>query len=201
MTTCTIISRISTGLVNHLLFFFLLLLILQQPTCLVSSSNSNSNNKFGVHMIRSPESNIAPQGDEVQFECELNLEPDRLEWRFLPQDRLGRSKNDFIYMNSNNGFNVTLKERVSKLTVVVSHQTVGEYQCIAWIGASALASLPAKLSLATISLDSSGAGKNYKSYQSRHQQQLVWKVSPGNSVIIKCGEVISFPPPVWTFYK
>lgn len=52
-------------------------------------------------MIRSPESNIAPQGDEVQFECELNLEPDRLEWRFLPQDRLGDNKNDYIYMSSN----------------------------------------------------------------------------------------------------
>lgn len=101
---------------------------------------------------------------------------------------------------------MTLKERVSKLTVVVSHQTVGEYQCIAWIGASALASLPAKLSLATISLDGSGAGKNYRILPSarrgyQQQQQLVWKVSPGNSVIIKCGEVVSFPPPVWTFYK
>lgn len=100
---------------------------------------------------------------------------------------------------------MTLKERVSKLTVVVSHQTVGEYQCIAWIGASALASLSAKLSLATISLDGSGSGKNYRIMPSARrgyqQQPLLWKVSPGNSVIIKCGEVISFPSPVWTFYK
>lgn len=101
MSSCTFFSRISTGFVNQLIFVLLILTqILQQPTCLVSSTSS-SNNKFGVHMIRSPESNIAPQGDEVQFECELNLDPDRLEWRFLPQDRLGDNKNDYIYMNSN----------------------------------------------------------------------------------------------------
>lgn len=100
--SCTFFSRISTGFVNQLIVLLLIITqILQQPTCLVSSSSNGNNNKFGVHMIRSPESNIAPQGDEVQFECELNLEPDRLEWRFLPQDRLGDSKNDYIYMNLN----------------------------------------------------------------------------------------------------
>uniref|UniRef100_A0A336MD34 Interference hedgehog n=1 Tax=Culicoides sonorensis TaxID=179676 RepID=A0A336MD34_CULSO len=202
MTSFKLSTRISTKFVNRSLVLLILFLtqILQQSSCLTSSS---SNSRFGVHMIRSPESNIAPRGDEVQFECELNLEPDRLEWRFLPQDRLGDSKNDYIYMNSNNGYNVTLKERVSRLTVVVSHQNVGEYQCIAWIGASALASLPAKLSLASISLSESGKNRQLSSTRrgSQQQQQITWRVSPGNSVIIKCGEVISFPAPVWTFYK
>lgn len=219
-------TRISTTLVYQLILLVLLITnILPQCRCLASSSSSSSS-RFGVHMVRSPESNIAPQGDEVQFECELNLEPDRFEWRFLTQDRVGDNKNDYIYMNANvsihttldlkkynqnidsylqNGYNVTVKENISRLTVIVSHNTVGEYQCIAWIGASALASLPAKLSLATISLDANSLGKNDRIPSSMRrglqQQNVHWSVTPGNSVIIKCGEVVSYPPPVWTFFK
>lgn len=89
---------------------------------------------------------------------------------------------------------------------MVSQHTVGEYRCIAWFGASALASLPAKLLLATISLDNSNSDYNSKSTPSQlrrglDQNVVRWTVSPGNSVIIKCGDVISFPPPVWSFYK
>jgi hypothetical protein len=67
----------------------------------VSNSGSNTpQSKLGVYMLRSPESTVAPQGDEVQFECELNLEPERLEWRFRPLDSLG-DKDDFIYLHKN----------------------------------------------------------------------------------------------------
>lgn len=91
-------TRISiTCLVKEIVLLLLLMThILPQSRCL-----ANSTNKFGVQMIRSPEPSIAPDGDEVQFECELNLEPERLEWRFLPQDKLGDNQNDYIYMNSN----------------------------------------------------------------------------------------------------
>lgn len=115
----TFFSRISTVFESQLIFLLLILAqILQQPSCLVSSSSNN--NKFGVHMIRSPESNIAPQGDEVQFECELNLEPDRLEWRFLPQDRLGDNKNDYIYMSSNvSTFNHEDVRKIFQLCIIL----------------------------------------------------------------------------------
>lgn len=88
-------------LVKELVLLLLLVThILPQSRCLALSTTSNSNNKFGVQMIRSPESIIAPDGDEVQFECELNLEPERLEWRFLPRDKFGDNQNDYIYVNS-----------------------------------------------------------------------------------------------------
>lgn len=101
---------------------------------------------------------------------------------------------------------MTLTERISKLAVVVNQHTIGEYRCIAWFGASALASLPAKLMIATISLDNSSSSdaSNVTPSQLRRgldQETIHWKVSPGNSVIIRCGDVISFPPPVWSFYK
>lgn len=35
----------------------------------------------------------------------------------------------------------------------VSQNTVGEYQCVVWFGASGVATVPAKLSLADIALE------------------------------------------------
>lgn len=51
-------------------------------------------------MIRSPESTIAPLRDEVLFECELNLNPDRLEWRFRSSDSNG-IVDDYLYLRKN----------------------------------------------------------------------------------------------------
>lgn len=51
-------------------------------------------------MIRSPESTIAPLRDEVLFECELNLNPDRLEWRFRSSDSSG-IVDDYLYLRKN----------------------------------------------------------------------------------------------------
>lgn len=81
------------------------------------------------------------------------------------------------------------------MRVYVNQNSVGEYQCIAWFGASALASIPAKLTLAAIQLNSS------KSLGTQVLPVAHWKVQPGNSILVKCGDVISNPPPVWTFFK
>ncbi|XP_062559047.1 interference hedgehog-like isoform X2 [Armigeres subalbatus] len=191
-----------------------------------SSSSSGSTKSLGVYMIRSPESTTAPAGDEVLFECELNLIPERLEWRFRPQDAAG-TRDDYTYLNRN-GHNVTTVEGNSKLHVYVNSKTIGEYQCVAWFGASAIASIPARLTLATISLESSisNSGSAYNNYGSLRSslsdsphntrndrvpsvmrrvmspiQQQHLKISPGNSIIIKCGEVASNPPAIWSYYK
>lgn len=66
------------------------------PSCKCSSNSS----KLGVHMIRSPESTIAPLRDEVLFECELNLNPDRLEWRFRSSHSNG-TVDDYLYLRKN----------------------------------------------------------------------------------------------------
>lgn len=88
------------------------------------------------------------------------------------------------------GYNITTEDSVSKLRVYVSQQSAGEYQCVAWLGAAALASIPAKLLLADISVNTS--------VNPRIQH---WNVPPDNNILINCGEVISNPPPVWNFYK
>ncbi|XP_055607220.1 interference hedgehog-like [Uranotaenia lowii] len=181
-----------------------------------TGSSSSSTKSLGVYMIRSPESTTAPAGDEVLFECELNLIPERLEWRFRPQDRPG-NREDYSYLNKHE-HNVSTSEGTYKLHVYVNSKTIGEYQCVAWFGASAIASIPARLTLASISLDSNSinSGTSTSSISdygrrpdqvptmmrrvfSQPQQRL--RISPGNSIIIKCGEVASNPPAIWSYYK
>jgi hypothetical protein len=57
-------------------------------------------------------------------------------------------------LKKQSGYNVTTKDKLSKLHVYVNQKTVGDYECVAWFGASAITSTSAKLMLATISLDS-----------------------------------------------
>lgn len=88
-------------------------------------------------------------------------------------------------------YNITTKDRLSKLHVYVNQKTIGDYRCVAWFGASAHASISAKLRLATIALDSKEGSKNL----------IHWKIAPKNSLIIRCGDVVSAPDPVWSYYK
>lgn len=194
-------------------------------TLVVGLATIVSSSKLGIHIVRSPESTIAPLHDEVLFECELNLEPERLDWRFRAISGRGQ-KRDWVQLNKSvsnynklhieipkimiffkhqDGYNITTDGGTSKLRIDVGANSVGEYQCVSWFGASALASIPARLTLAAIKLDpvnggglSSGSGGREK-----HNQPVVsrWTVQSGNAVLLKCGEVISTPSPVWSFYR
>ncbi|XP_055684502.1 interference hedgehog isoform X3 [Lutzomyia longipalpis] len=173
---------------------------------LVATTTTAPSSKLRLYMVRSPETTVAPLGDEVLFECALNVEPERLQWRFRSQS----GKGELMYLNETAGYNITFKDGVSKLRIYVSPKTIGEYQCIAWYGASALASVSAKLTLATITLgndnhifEQDGFGVNILDGKRRNPppQIVHWQVSPGNSVIIKCGDIVSNPPPVWSYFK
>lgn len=93
----------------------------------------------------------------------------------------------FIFQDRHN---ITMEDSISKLRIYVTQHSAGDYQCVAWLGAAALASIPAKLLLANITVDTSV-----------NPRLLQWKVPPGNNILISCGEVISSPLPVWNFYK
>jgi len=153
------------------------------------NSTNSSNNSLGVFIERGPESAVAPKGDEVVFECEMNLKPDRLEWRFRYSTR-----DPYRYLNASDGYNVTSsnEERTWKLRIYVSAQTLGDYQCVAWYGPGAIASTPGRLTLVSISVD------NANGY-SRHAVR--WSVAPKNCVLLRCGSVTSNPPAIWSFYR
>jgi hypothetical protein len=62
------------------------------------------------------------------------------------------------------------------------------FQCVAWIGASALASVPAKLSLAEL-----------RAFP--HQSNQHYEVEVGNTVSIHCGTPYSNPPAFLQYYR
>ncbi|XP_053670237.1 interference hedgehog-like [Anopheles nili] len=171
-----------------------------------SSGSGTSSSGLGVYMLRSPEYTIAPADDEVLFECELNLLPERLEWRFRAQGTAGQRK-DYVYIGRNQpGYNASTVDSRYKLRVSVSEATIGEYQCVAWFGASAIASIPAQLTLATIGLEPANEGvpgrhDRVPTTMRRIQPQQHFKVFPGNSIIIDCGDIVSKPAPIWSYYK
>lgn len=68
----------------------------------LSSNPTTKADKFTAFMERQPESTIAPLYDEVLFECGLNLDPDKIEWRFRPhrqRNNTNKTFNDYIYLN------------------------------------------------------------------------------------------------------
>lgn len=72
---------------NQKPLYVLLLISLMLPMNLNATSASHEmESGLGTSMLKSPESTDAPPGDEVQLQCELNLPPDRVEFRFRPQN-------------------------------------------------------------------------------------------------------------------
>ncbi|XP_033168509.1 interference hedgehog isoform X2 [Drosophila mauritiana] len=176
----------------RLVVFLLVLMTTCIYTLQASDSNSSVATTLGVLFERAPESAVAPKGDEVVFECELNLKPDRLEWRFRRSD----SSDPYLYLRPSAGYNVTSGSDglAWRLRIYVSAQTAGDYQCVAWYGPGALASTPARLALVSIALDVGQGSMGARS-------SIRWSVAPKNCLLIRCGSVISNPPAIWSFYR
>jgi hypothetical protein len=60
----------------------------------------DTESSLGTFMIKSPESTDAPPGDEVQLQCELNLPPDNVEFRFRPQSSKADEKDRVINIHN-----------------------------------------------------------------------------------------------------
>lgn len=122
---------------------------------------------------------VAPLHDEVVFDCTLNLEVDYITWRHNSED-LPHSAPVHPYTNSR------------LLVKVESIANTGDYQCVAVIGASSLASTAATLSLATL--------KEFDNQLSFSGDTFT--ITPGNTVALNCGKPIqSDPPALIQYYK
>lgn len=65
-----------------------------------TSTSSSSSSSSGIQMKRTPESTVAPLGDEVLFECELDVAPDELKWRFHALNADDNNKHDYIFITN-----------------------------------------------------------------------------------------------------
>lgn len=90
----------------------------------------------------------------------------------------------------------------------VNRDSAGLYQCVTWIGTAAMASVPAKLTIASISFDEKGAFDGSDAYggygasrKTMPPQNIQWRVASNNSILINCGNIYSNPAPVWSLYR
>lgn len=132
---------------------------------------------YGLRFVRAPEPIAAPPGDDVTFECSLNVPAEQVRWRHN-----GRYLNN----TASNGKSVQNSDRL--IVRVKDKKQTGDYQCVAWYGASALASVPAHLSLAEMG-DFPAA------------PDTVIQVKKGNTVLVHCQAPNSNPPAVLQYFK
>lgn len=134
---------------------------------------------IGIYFTRSPESLVAPLHDEVVFDCTLNIEVDYIKWRHNSEDLPHSTP---VHPNTNSRLLVKVESIVN----------TGDYQCIAVIGASSLASTAATLSLATL--------KDFDNHLASREERLT--ITTGNTVALNCGKPIqSDPPALIQYYK
>ncbi|KOC62464.1 Interference hedgehog [Habropoda laboriosa] len=134
----------------------------------------------GVSFIRHPQPLDAPIGDDMSFECNLNLGADHFSWRH----RLLHSDKwlPIFHTPSNGG-------KISKHVVKFDNVSkAGDYRCIAYYGSSGLASDPARLTLAMLQKFSD-------------KSDIVINVPGGNTVPITCPVPYSAPEAIVQFYK
>ncbi|XP_017879078.1 interference hedgehog-like isoform X2 [Ceratina calcarata] len=136
--------------------------------------------ELGMTFTRHPQPLDAPIGDEVNFECNLNLVADRFSWRHRP---LGSDKwLPVLHAASNGG-------KTSRHVVNFDDESkAGDYRCIAYYGSSGLASDPARLTLATLQ-------------KFTDKSDVVINVPAGNTVPITCPVPYSVPEAIIQFYK
>lgn len=76
-----------------------LLMLISSVIIELNAFSHDSESSLGTYMTKSPESTDAPPGDEVQLQCELNLPPDKLEFRFRPQNSSPDERDQLININ------------------------------------------------------------------------------------------------------
>ncbi|XP_031850200.1 interference hedgehog isoform X2 [Nomia melanderi] len=146
----------------------------------ILASFAHGQRQDGMSFTRHPQPLDAPLGDDVNFECNLNLPAERFAWRHR---RLNSDKWLAVpHIPSNGG-------KTSRHVVNFDDESkAGDYRCIAFYGSSGLASDPARLTLATLQ-------------KFTDKSDVVIRVAAGNTVPITCPVPYSAPEAIIQFYK
>ncbi|KAL1489869.1 hypothetical protein ABEB36_013797 [Hypothenemus hampei] len=136
------------------------------------------------HLVNQPQLLVLPQGYETLLSCEMNIEPDMFQWKFYQSIELYNSKPNILLSNGSFQLIPEKKFRVnrkkSELSIQVKPEDVGEYQCLAYYGASVVASIPWRVTLA-------------KMGPLPHQESVSMSVQAGNTVSWRCNVPESNP--------
>ncbi|XP_075976915.1 interference hedgehog-like [Anticarsia gemmatalis] len=138
-----------------------------------------------------PESVIAPLGDKVTFECEVNVPGERFVWRWKP-DKEEEQWNDIVFEEEGRKIVAAVPGRSTKLEVeVTTNMEVTLYQCVIWYGAVSLTSVPARLTVARL--------HNSQGKITAEERVIIAPVQ--NTIVLHCKEPDSEPPAVLSWWK
>ncbi|XP_017787344.1 PREDICTED: interference hedgehog-like isoform X2 [Nicrophorus vespilloides] len=146
-----------------------------------------------IHKISSPTSIALPLNDETILICEMNIVPDKFEWRFYKLDE-SQVSNPNALLNLTRDYvelppkRFTNDKKKSTLTIKLTNSSsAGDYQCLAHYGASVVASVPDRITLTTL-----------RNFPVQHTTHAV--VSSGNTVVWKCDPPYSNPAAYVDYY-
>ncbi|XP_046382906.1 interference hedgehog-like isoform X2 [Ischnura elegans] len=146
----------------------------------------------GLRFSSCPESISVPPGDEVMFECSLNVTAEQVTWKHrgkvLTLDPYTAADDDLGHLEDGSArlYGLDLIVQVSRDPKIYMEQA-GDYQCIASFGALRLASNPAQLTIIEIKEFDEKEDENYT-------------VTVGNTVALQCDPPYSMPPAIVEFY-
>ncbi|XP_045478702.1 interference hedgehog-like isoform X2 [Harmonia axyridis] len=132
------------------------------------------------YMVNEPENVILPIDFETQLTCNMNIEPDKFLWKFYPFSNkdmynskaiIDLNTAPYILINPDH-----VEDRKSFLKVKVQDtqkKVAGDYQCLAYYGASVIASVPSRVTIATLD--------NFTKVEEKKVD-----VFPGNTVLWRC---------------
>ncbi|XP_018333733.1 interference hedgehog isoform X3 [Agrilus planipennis] len=148
-----------------------------------------------VYMVTSPESVVMPINDETSLICEMNLQPDRFEWRHYPFNSVDVSNpRAHISLSTSPYINLpqemfTNEKKTSTLKIKSNTTLVaGGYQCLAHYGASVVASIPGRITITSLG-------------DFPPQENTSVTVIVGNTISWKCDPPEFNPPAVIDYYK
>ncbi|CAH1174054.1 unnamed protein product [Phaedon cochleariae] len=148
-----------------------------------------------MYMVSVPEPISLPIGFETMLTCEMDIEPDKFQWKFYPTDE---PYNADAYIDLSNGTYELLPphrsfasgRKKSALTLQVNGtSSAGDYQCLAYYGALAVASVPWRVTVAVLAAFP-------------RQPPVDAVVAAGNTVLWRClPPPASNPPAFVEYYK
>ncbi|KAJ8973936.1 hypothetical protein NQ317_002440 [Molorchus minor] len=139
-----------------------------------------------------PERIFLSLGFETLLTCEMKIEPDKFQWKFYPTDD-PFNPNAPVDLN-NATFHFVPEEKYTKqrmrsaLSLRVKSSTAGDYQCLAYYGASVTALVPARLTITTL--------RDFP-----RQEDVDLTVLVGNTVSWRCLPPESNPEPIIDYYR
>ncbi|XP_008192347.1 interference hedgehog isoform X1 [Tribolium castaneum] len=149
-----------------------------------------------VRMVTKADLITVPLNFDTSIVCTMNIVPDNFQWKFYPLSRRQASNpkahisltHSHFEIIDERKYEITQKKTSTLNLQAKSDDIAGDYQCLAYYGASVVASIPWRLTIANIS-------------EFPPQEKIDVTVIPGNTVNWRCEPPEANPEPYIDYHK